>query len=109
MKIERLVWVLRKKKAKSRARVCLFVPACAIAVIAIFTAIGNYWVQIFEKYQEREVLEEKMLTLREKEAELKVDVEKLEDPDYIARYAREKYMYSKDGEIILRLPEDEEE
>ncbi len=100
---------MRKKKAKSRARVCLFVPACAIAVIAIFTAIGNYWVQIFEKYQEREVLEEKMLTLREKEAELKVDVEKLEDPDYIARYAREKYMYSKDGEIILRLPEDEEE
>ena len=50
-----------------------------------------------------------MLTLREKEAELKVDVEKLEDPDYIARYAREKYMYSKDGEIILRLPEEDEE
>ena len=38
-----------------------------------------------------------------------MDVEKLEDPDYIARYAREKYMYSKDGEIILRLPEEDEE
>ena len=24
--------------------------------------------------------------------ELKVDVERLEDPDYVARYAREKYM-----------------
>ena len=87
---------MRKKKTKSRARVCLFVPICAVAIIAIFTAVGNYWVQIFEKYQE-------------KEAELKVDVEKLEDPDYIARYAREKYMYSKDGEIILRLPEEDEE
>jgi putative chitinase len=31
----------------------------------------------------------------------------IKDPDYVARYAREKYMYSKDGEIILRLPEDE--
>ena len=99
---------MRKKKTKSRARVCLFVPICAVAIIAIFT-VGNYWVQIFEKYQEKEALEEKMLTLREKEAELKVDVEKLEDPDYIARYAREKYMYSKDGEIILRLPEEDEE
>ena len=97
---------MRKKKTKSRARVCLFVPICAVAIIAIFTAVGNYWVQ---KYQEKEALEEKMLTLREKEAELKVDVEKLEDPDYIARYAREKYMYSKDGEIILRLPEEDEE
>ena len=58
-------------------------------------------------YKEKEDLQEKMLSLREKEEELKVDVEKLEDPDYIARYAREKYMYSKDGEIILRIPEEE--
>ena len=47
------------------------------------------------------------MALKEKEEELKVDVERLEDPDYVARYAREKYMYSKEGEIILRLPEDE--
>ena len=25
--------------------------------------------------------------------------------DYIARYAREKYLYSKDGEFILKIPE----
>ena len=50
---------MRKKKTKSRARVCLFVPICAVAIIAIFTAVGNYWVQIFEKYQEKEALEEK--------------------------------------------------
>ena len=42
--------------------------------------------------------------LKEKEDELKVDASKLQDPDYIARYAREKYSYSKDGEIILRIP-----
>ena len=41
---------------------------------------------------------------KEKEDELKVDASKLQDPDYIARYAREKYSYSKDGEIILRIP-----
>ena len=32
-------------------------------------------------------------------------VTKLQDPDYVARYAREKYLYSKDGEIIIRIPE----
>ena len=50
-------------------------------------------------------MEKEIIALKEKEAELKVDVERLEDPDYVARYAREKYMYSKEGEIILRLPE----
>jgi cell division protein FtsB len=28
---------------------------------------------------------------------------KLEDPDYIAKYVREKYFYSKEGEVILRI------
>ena len=41
---------------------------------------------------------------QDKEEALKVDADKLQDPDYIARYAREKYLYSKDGEFILRLP-----
>ena len=44
-------------------------------------------------------------TAKEKEDELKATVTKLQDPDYVARYAREKYLYSKDGEIIIRIPE----
>ena len=44
------------------------------------------------------------MALKDQEDELKVDASKLQDPDYIARYAREKYSYSKDGEIILRIP-----
>jgi len=96
-----------KKNYKSSTRFCLFMPVCALIIVGVFTAVGNYWIQIVDKYQERTVLREKMLSLREKEAELKSDVEKLKDPDYIARYAREKYMYSKEGEIILRLPEED--
>ena len=43
--------------------------------------------------------------LKDKEEELKGTVTKLQDPDYIEKYAREKYLYSKDGEIIIRIPE----
>ena len=96
-----------KKSHKQCTRLILFIPCCLFAIGTVGVMIGNYWVQIAEKYKEKEDLQEKMLSLREKEEELKVDVEKLEDPDYIARYAREKYMYSKDGEIILRIPEEE--
>ena len=47
-----------------------------------------------------------MISLKNKEKKLKVDANKLQDPDYIARYAREKYLYSKDGEFILKIPEE---
>lgn len=97
----------RKKKSKFKYRLCLFIPACLCILIAIFVSVGSYWVQIAEKYQEKSLLESQIITLKEKEEELKVDVEKLQDPDYVARYAREKYMYSKEGEIILRLPEED--
>lgn len=97
---------MAKGRKKTRARLVLFVPVCCFVVVAICTAVGNYWIQIAEKYQEKKDLNERMLSLREEEAALKIDVSKLEDSDYIARYAREKYMYSKEGEIIIRLPED---
>ena len=68
--------------------------------------IGRYWIEIFDKYQEKKALDEELTRLKEKEEELKVDANKLQNPDYIARYAREKYLYSKDGEYILQIPEE---
>ena len=78
----------------------------SIAIIITMTlTIGKYWVDIYDKYKEKRELEEKLAELQKKEKELKLDADKLQDPDYIARYAREKYLYSKDGEIIIRIPD----
>jgi len=98
---------VKKKNSKARCRLCLFIPICAVVLITIFASIGSYWLQITEKYQEKKQLEAEIIALKEKEEELRVSVNRLEDPDYVARYAREKYMYSKEGEIILRLPDEE--
>ena len=96
----------KKKNKKAKVRVLVFLPVCLIVLGAIFVAIGSYWVKIYDKYQEKSTLENEIIALKEKEEQLKVEVDRLEDPDYVARFAREKYMYSKDGEIILRLPEE---
>ena len=78
----------------------------SVAVIVTMTfTIGKYWVEIFDKYKEKKVLEEELARLQAREKELKLDADKLQDPDYIARYAREKYLYSKDGEFIIKIPE----
>lgn len=48
-------------------------------------------------------LEQKKLELEDEEKVIEADIKRLQNPEYIARYAREKYFYSKPGEIILRI------
>ena len=92
-------------KVKKKRRMFFLGLSSVAVIIAMTFTIGHYWVEIYEKYQEKRVLEKKLISLKEKEKELELDASKLQDPDYIARYAREKYLYSKDGEFIIKIPE----
>ena len=94
-----------KSKKKKRRRMLFLGLTSIIVIVATTFTIGKYWVEIYDKYKEKKYLEKKYVSLKEKEAQLRVDADKLQDPDYIARYAREKYQYSKDGEFILKIPE----
>ena len=99
----------RKKSLKTKKmqrRMLLFGVSSFIIIIATTFTIGRYWVEIYDKYQENKYLETKLVDLKDKELELRLDAERLQDPDYIARYAREKYLYSKDGEFIIKIPEE---
>ena len=96
----------KKKIRKFRARMLLFVPICLSLIAVLVVTIGKYWIDIIDKYQENERLTEELATLKEKELELKIDVEKLQDPEYLERYAREKYLFTKDGEIVIKLPDE---
>jgi len=58
-----------------------------------------------EKKAEKSQLEEQFTTLQENQAELKNEIEKLNDDDYIAKLARRDYFLSDNGEIIFNIPE----
>ena len=49
-----------------------------------------------------------MASLEEEEENLNNEIKKLQDSDYLARYAREKYFYSKNGELIIRIPTEDD-
>ena len=93
----------RKKVNKKRRRTLLLGLLSIFIIFGVTFSIGKYWIEIFDKYQEKKELDEKLTSLKEKEEELQVDAKKLQNPDYVARYAREKYSYSKDGEYILQI------
>lgn len=101
---------MAKKKSssvkKTKLRLVIFGLSSVLAIAFTIFTIGHYWVEIYDKYKEKQELDQKLADLKDKEAELRVDVDKLQDPDYIARYAREKYLYSKDGEFIIKIPEE---
>ena len=55
------------------------------------------------KNKEKEFYTQELSKLKEEEEYLNMEVEKLKDPDYVARYAREQFLYSKDGEFNIRI------
>ena len=98
----------KRRKKKKLGPVLLLCISFAVIIFTTFT-IFRYWTMIYSKYQEKGELKKELASLKDKEEELTSDVNKLQDSDYIARYAREKYYYSKDGELILKIPLDDEE
>lgn len=99
--------VVKKKPKKKALRVLLFgVGSCAF-MIYFFGFVVNVSLDIANKYKEKEILNDKLLELKEEEQELSLDVEKLKDPEYIARYLREKFLYSKEDEYIIKIPQGE--
>ena len=98
---------MAKYHKKRKAKKPFLFTLLSLAIIA-FTIIStfSYGKEIYDKYKEKNRLEKKLVLLKKKEKELKLDASKLQNPDYVARYAREKYYYSKAGEFIIKIPED---
>jgi len=97
----------RRKRKSFKSKIRIFV---AIIIFGSVTAALGYnclnnIIKIQDLKNEKDNLEEKLVTLKEEKAILETDILKLENPEYIAKYVREKYFYSKDGELILRIDE----
>ena len=73
-------------------------------ILAVLISVFSVVNQIVDKYKEAEELELQMALLSSKEEDLNQEIKRLQDSDYLARYAREKYFYSKNGELIIRIP-----
>ena len=97
--------VKRKKKytAKTKGRMfVIFIFFGTIIITLGYTLFSNLQ-QINILMIEKKNLIKERADLKDKQESLEADIERLSDPEYIARYAREKYFYSKDGELILRI------
>lgn len=91
--------ISKKDKRRLMILVLVFIPLLTFFVSNMF----SYWSQIYKNIKETKKLEEKYANILDEEEMLKSEIRKLQDLDYVAKYAREKFLYSKDGEIIIKL------
>lgn len=93
-----------KKVTKKDKRRLIFLMIIFIPLLTLFLSnMFSYWSSIYNNIKEKKKLDKEYEEELEKEELLNSEILKLQDEEYIARYAREKYLYSKEGEIIIKI------
>lgn len=95
----------RKNSVTIQARRRLFFlrPICLFLVIFVVITFASNSYRLYQLVNEKKEKENNYIELQEESEHLKNEITKLNNPEYLARYARENYAYSKDGEIVIKI------
>ncbi len=94
---------MKKVSKKSKRRLLIFGILSIVSIGYFFVTLFGYTYNFLSLKQEETNLKNQLVSLQDKKADLKVEIQKLNDPDYVARYAKENYLYSEDGEYVLKI------
>lgn len=92
---------MRTKKEKKR--LILISAVIIVLLVSLVSSVSKDWTAILENNHKINELSDQYEKLLSEEEQLKSEVTKLQDSDYVARYAKEKYLYSSTGETIIRM------
>lgn len=95
-----------KISKQTKSRLIIFAPISLVFIGVFIVSVLYNTVTIYNLNSEKKHLEKKYLELQEKAEQLKIDIEKFNDEQYLANYVREHYSYSKDGEYIIKIVDD---
>ncbi len=92
---------------KTKRRLTCLSGIILLLVVMIISSVFKDLCQVVKNKNEIAILTNKYTNLLHDEESLQSEITKLQDSDYVARYAREKYLYSRPNEVIIKLPEEE--
>lgn len=94
---------MKRATKKDKRRILVLILFLIPLLVVFISNMFKYWSQIYQNIKDKRELEIAYKEILEKEEILKSEITKLQDPEYVSRYAREKYLYSKKGEIIIKI------
>lgn len=92
-----------KTSKKERKRLLLISITIAGLLIVLVGSVYSDWKQILQNRRTEVELTKKYEMLLEDEIKLSAEITKLQDDEYLARYAKEKYMLSSEGDTIIKI------
>lgn len=98
----------KKVKKTTKMRLSVFGTISLVIVFYFGFTLFFHLYTIYDLSNEKKQLEEKYKNLQEEADELQIEINKLSNPEYLARYAREKYSYSKEGEYVIKMNDTKE-
>lgn len=96
---------MKKTSKKDKRRITILMIFLTPLLVFFVSNMFTFWSSIYENIKEKKELEILYHQKLDEEEQLKSEITKLQDPEYVARYAREKYLYSKKGELIIKIDE----
>lgn len=91
-----------RRISRRRKRRILVLGTISIIVFACFLFnVFTYSYKIIKLTSEQNKLEARLDELKTIKENKETEIEKLNDPEYVAKFAREKYGYSRDGELVI--------
>ena len=94
---------MKKVSKKSKRRLLIFGMLSIVSIGYFFVTLFGYTYNFISLKNEEAKLQNQLVSLQDKKANLKVEIQKLNDPEYVARYAKENYLYSEDGEYVPKI------
>ena len=92
-----------KKNKHYRRRLTVFGTISVLVIIVFLYNLISYIKLVNNLENEQINLQNKLVQLQKDNYNLKEEIEKLKNPEYLAKYARENFLYSKEGEYIIRI------
>ena len=97
-----MIKIKKKVTKKEKRRLTLFVVTFIFIITFMCINIFPDWLKIMANNKEITLLQTTYEDLLDNEESLKAEVQKLQNPEYVERYAKEKFLYTKPNEIIIR-------
>ena len=95
----------KKVSKKAKRRLIVFGPIAVFIIIYCGFTLVTTAMDLYNLQNEEKELTNKLNTLKTDASDLKTEITKLQDKDYVARYARENYLYTKNGEYVIKTDE----
>ena len=92
-----------KKTKKEKKRLFVISVVIILLVVSLVSSVAGDWTKIMENKSKITSLNKQYNDLLREEEKLVSEVTKLQDDDYIVRFAKEKFLYSENGELIIRM------